>query len=235
MTAAVASEGKRRAAIRAADYLRDGMVVGLGTGSTVRYLLEEIGARRTRGELMRIVGVPTSDDTSRRARALGIPLGSLEDHPAIDLTIDGADEVDSRLDLIKGLGGALLREKVVASVSRELVIIVDESKLVTRLGTRGPLPVEVDAFAAPVVRPFLTGLGAQPTLRLSASGEPYRTDGGNLILDCRFPDGIEDAGALESALASRPGILESGLFVGMADRVVVAGPDEVRILTRSEG
>jgi ribose 5-phosphate isomerase A len=231
----VASEGKRRAAIRAADYIRDGMVVGLGTGSTVRYLLEEIGARRARGELPGIVGVPTSEDTRQRALALGIPLGSLEDHGAIDLTIDGADEVDPRLDLIKGLGGALLREKVVASVSRELVIIVDESKLVTRLGTRGPLPVEVDAFAAPVVQPFLAGLGAEPVLRLSDSGEPYRTDGGNLIFDCRFANGIEDPRGLEVALAGRPGVLESGLFVGMADRVAVAGSDEVRILSRSEG
>jgi ribose 5-phosphate isomerase A len=234
VTAAVASEGKRRAAIRAADYLREGMIVGLGTGSTVRYLLDEIAARRAQGDLLSVVGVPTSEETARRARELGIPLGSLEDHPSIDLTIDGADEVDPRLDLIKGLGGALLREKVVASVSRELVIIVDESKLVTRLGTRGPLPVEVDAFAGPVVRPFLAGLGSEPVLRLASSGEAYRTDGGNLIFDCHFPGGIEDARGLEAALASRPGVLESGLFVGMTDRVAVAGARDVRILSRSE-
>lgn len=231
MTVGGAEDGKRRAAERAAGFIRDGMVLGLGTGSTVRYLLEEIAARLSRREWTHIVGVATSEDTARRAQALGIPMGQLADHPEIDLTIDGADEVDPRLDLVKGLGGALMREKIVASVSRELVIIVDESKRVERLGTRAPLPVEVDAFAAPVLTRFFRELGAEPSLRLAA-GEPFRTDGGNLIYDCRFRDGIDDPPALDARLRERPGVLETGLFIGMAGRVVVAGGSEVQVLFR---
>lgn len=232
MTAGEGDDRKRRAAVRAADFIEDGMVLGLGTGSTVRYLLDEIGARRAAGDWGNIVGVPTSEDTARRARSLGIPIVSLEDRPVIDLTIDGADEVDPRLDLIKGLGGALMREKIVASVSRDMVVIVDESKIVDRLGTRAPLPVEVDPFAAAVLVPFFRQLGAAPSRRSDDAGEPYRTDGGNLIFDCRFPDGIEDARALNEALDRRPGVLENGLFIGMARRVVVAGADEVKVLSR---
>jgi ribose 5-phosphate isomerase A len=232
VTAGEGDDRKRRAAVRAADFIRDGMVVGLGTGSTVRYLLDEIAARRGAGEWQGIVGVPTSEDTERRARSLGIPIATLADHPVIDLTIDGADEVDPRLDLIKGLGGALMREKIVASASREMVVIVDESKIVDRLGTRAPLPVEVEPFAAAVLVPFFRQLGADPSLRMDAEGEAYRTDGGNLIFDCRFPTGIEDARALEAALDRRPGVLENGLFIGLAHRVVVAGTDEVKVLSR---
>jgi ribose 5-phosphate isomerase A len=232
VTAGEGDDRKRRAAVRAADFIQDGMVVGLGTGSTVRYLLDEIGARRAAGEWGKIVGVPTSEDTARRARSLGIPIASLADHAIIDLTIDGADEVDPRLDLIKGLGGALMREKIVASVSRDMVVIVDESKIVDRLGTRAPLPVEVDPFAAAVLVPFFERLGADPSLRRDPGGDPYRTDGGNLIFDCRFPAGIEDARALDAALDRRPGVLENGLFIGMARRVVVAGAVDVKVLTR---
>jgi ribose 5-phosphate isomerase A len=234
VTAGEGDDRKRRAAVRAADFIRDGMVLGLGTGSTVRYLLDEIGARRAAGEWAGIVGVPTSEDTARRARSLGIPIATLADHPVIDLTIDGADEVDPQLDLIKGLGGALMREKIVASVSRAMVVIVDETKIVDRLGTRAPLPVEVEPFAAAVLVPFFRELGADPSLRLDQGGDPYRTDGGNLIFDCRFPAGIEDARALDAALDRRPGVLENGLFIGMARRVVVASADGLKVLSRPE-
>ena len=234
MTVGGDEEGKQRAAAHAAGFIRDGMVLGLGTGSTVRYLLDEISERLKQGEWREIVGVATSEDTARRARALDIPIGTLAEFPELDLTIDGADEVDPRLEVIKGLGGALMREKIVASVSRELVIIVDESKLVTRLGTKAPLPVEIEPFAAPVLVPFFREMGVEPALRRDAAGEPFHTDGGNLIFDCRFEGGIEDPPALQILLEGRPGILETGLFIGMARRVVVASPDGVRVLSRGD-
>jgi ribose 5-phosphate isomerase A len=230
-----AEEEKRRAAVRAATFVQDGMIVGLGTGSTVRYLLDELSARIAAGDLREVVGVPTSEDTARRARSLGIPVASLADHPEIDLTIDGADEVDPRLDVVKGLGGALMREKVVASVSRDLVIIVDESKIVDRLGTRAPLPVEVDPFASPVLIPFFRRIGAEPSLRRSSSGEPFRTDGGNFVFDCHFEHGIDDPREMDLMLNRRPGVLENGLFIDMVGRVVVAGPNDVRVMSRGEG
>ena len=220
---------KRAAAERAAEWIEDGMALGLGTGSTVRHLLDVIAERRGRGEWGSIVGVPTSDDTARRAERLGIPLATLAERGRLDLTIDGADEVDPELRLIKGLGGALLREKVVASVSARLVIVADESKVVERLGTRAPLPVEVDPFAAPVLPGFLRSLGAEPTLR-RADGAPLTTDGGHHILDCRFPAGIADPEALEAALLGRAGVLETGLFLGMATAAVIAAPGGVRVL-----
>ena len=223
---------KRKAAERAAEWIRDGMTVGLGTGSTVKHLLDVIAERRAGGEWTTIVGVPTSVDTERRATALGIPLATLAERPRIDLTIDGADEVDPALGLIKGLGGALLREKIVAAASAALVIVADESKVVERLGTRAPLPVEVDPFGEPIQPAFLRALGCEPALRRAADGSAYVTDGGNHILDCRFPDGIADAAALERALALRPGIVESGLFLGMATAAVIASAGGVRVLER---
>jgi len=226
---------KRDAAVRAAEWIRDGMVVGLGTGSTVRHLLDHIARRRAEGGWRDIVGVPTSEQTAARARELGIPLSTLDDTPEVDLTIDGADEVDPDLRLIKGLGGALLREKIVATASRQLVIIVDGSKVVDRLGTRAPLPVEVDPFGAPIQPAFLRSLGADPVLRRTAAGSPLVTDGGNLIFDCRFPDGIADPEALENRLDGRVGVMENGLFLGLATAVVVAAPEGVRILEREAG
>lgn len=222
---------KRLAAVRAAERIEDGMVLGLGTGSTVRFLLEHLAARRAQGELQAIVGIPTSEDTFTRASALGIPLGTLREHPRPHLTIDGADEVDPELRLIKGLGGALLREKIVAAASAELVIVVDDSKLVERLGTRSPLPVEVDPFGAAIQPEFLRSLGARPELRRTAGGDVLVSDGGNHIFDCYFPDGIGDPETLERELAMRPGVLETGLFLGLADAVVVAGEAEVRVLS----
>jgi ribose 5-phosphate isomerase A len=225
---------KRRAAERAAEWIQEGMVLGLGTGSTVRHLLDVIAERRSGGDWQRIVGVPTSEDTHRRATALGIPLASLAEQPRIDLTIDGADEVGPGLRLIKGLGGALLREKVVASVSAAMVVVADDSKLVERLGTRAPLPVEVDPFAMAAVEPFLRELGAQPVLRLG-DGQPLVTDGGHLIYDCRFAEGIADAEGLERSLKSRPGVLETGLFLGMATAAVIAAAEGVRVIEREGG
>jgi ribose 5-phosphate isomerase A len=221
---------KREAALRAADFVESGMTLGLGTGSTIRFLLEELAARIDAGRLEGIRGVPTSEDTARRAEALGIPLVDLATAPELDLTIDGADEVDPDLRLIKGLGGALLREKIVATASRRVVIVVDGSKIVDRLGTRAPLPVEVDPFGAPIQEAFFESLGAEPALRRGASGDPVRTDGGNLVYDCRFPDGIPDPERLESTLNNRPGVLENGLFLGLAERVVVARPEGVEVI-----
>ncbi|HEU4560284.1 MAG TPA: ribose-5-phosphate isomerase RpiA [Longimicrobium sp.] len=225
---------KRRAAERAAEWIRDGITLGLGTGSTVRHLLDVIAEHRARGEWLGVVGVPTSVDTERRATALGIPLATLAERPRMDLTIDGADEVDPELRLIKGLGGALLREKIIAAVSDQLVIVADESKVVERLGTRAPLPVEVDPFGEPVQPAFLRSLGCEPVLR-GKEGVPLVTDGGNHVFDCRFAGGIADAEALERALALRPGIVESGLFLGMATAAVIAGEGGVRVLQRGEG
>lgn len=222
---------KRAAAERAAEWIRDGMTVGLGTGSTVRHLLDVIAERRAAGEWRDIVGVPTSEDTAERSRRLGIPLATLAERPRVDLTIDGADEVDPALDLIKGLGAALLREKIVAAASRQLVIVADESKVVERLGTKAPLPVEVDPFGEAIQPEFLRGLGAEPVLRVR-DGRPVVTDGGNRIFDCRFPDGIADPAGLEARLALRPGVIDCGLFLGMVTAVVIAGAGGVQVRTR---
>jgi ribose 5-phosphate isomerase A len=225
-------ELKREAARFATRWIRDGMVLGLGTGSTVSHLLTEIARQRAEGEWREVVGVPTSEATAARARELGIPLVSLGDRPRVDLTIDGADEVDPQLRLIKGLGGALLREKVVAAASREVVIIVDRSKRVERLGTLAPLPVEVDPFAAPALPGFLRSLGAEPRLRVDSAGAPVLTDGGHQIFDCRFASGINDPEGLEMSLNNRPGVLENGLFLNMADRVVFAGEGGIQVVSR---
>lgn len=219
---------KRHAAEHAARRIEDGMIVGLGTGSTVRYLLEHIAARRADGEWRSLIGIPTSRATEARARQLNIPLGSLDEHAEVDLTIDGADEVDPQFRLIKGLGGALLREKIVASCSKQLVIIADASKLVDRLGTRSPLPVELEPFGTAAHLRFLRGLGMEPELRRGSDGAPFVTDGGHHIADCHFAVGIADPEGLERTLMARPGVLESGLFLGMATSVFVAAPGGVR-------
>jgi ribose 5-phosphate isomerase A len=220
---------KRAAARRAAEWIQEGMTLGLGSGSTVRHLLEHIGERRAAGAWQGVVGIPTSEETARQARALGIPLTTLEERPEVDLTIDGADEVDPELRLIKGLGGALLREKLVATASAGLVIMVDASKEVERLGTLAPLPIEVDPFGAAIQPGFLRGLGGEPQLRRRADGSAFVTDGGNHILDCRFPEGIDDPERLAAALDARPGIMEHGLFLGLATAVVVASEQGVRV------
>lgn len=225
-------ELKRRAAERAVELVRSGMTLGLGTGSTARFVLEAIAARQERGELTDLIGVPTSSDTRAYATELGIPLATLDEEPHLDLTLDGADEVDPRLDLIKGLGGALLWEKIVASATDRLVIVVDESKLVDRLGTRSPLPVEVIPFGWRTLLNPLRGMGAEARLRETAAAEPFITDGGHFILDCEFPDGIDDPEEVETRLRSLPAVVESGLFLGMAQAVVVGKTAGVELLER---
>lgn len=204
----------------AAEEIEDGMTLGLGTGSTVHFALERI-AERVRDEGLNVRGVPTSLDTERKARELGIPLATLEEVERIDLTIDGADEVDPDLQLIKGGGGALLREKVVASISRRMLVVVGRDKLSARLGTSFLLPVEIVPFARPTVRRALLGLGCAPVLRVTGRDEPYCTDNGNQILDCHFEGGIPDPRGLELELARIPGVVESGLFIDLAHAVVV--------------
>ena len=225
--------GKAAAGAQAAQAVAPGMKLGLGTGSTVAFFLDALGRRYQEGELPGILGVPTSLRTERRAGELGIPLANLEDIGTLDLMVDGADEVDPVLDLIKGLGGALLREKMVAQVAQHLIIIVDEGKLVDRLGTRSPLPVEVVPFSWKSQLPFLRDLGADAVLRVDFQERPYFTDNGNFILDCHFPNGIEDATELQNALAFRAGIVESGLFLTMANEVLVGGEGEVTRKTRN--
>lgn len=213
------TRAKEAAGRAAAEHVRDGWTVGLGTGSTVHFTLERL-AERIRHERLAVRGVPTSVATEREARELGIPMIVLDDVATIDLTIDGADEIDQRFDMIKGGGAALLREKVVASLSRRELIVVDRSKCVERLGRAFPLPVEVVPFARAVVARRIEALGAECTQRVR-SGQPVVTDNGNHVLDCRFRDGIADARALERTLDEIPGLVESGLFVGLAHALLV--------------
>jgi len=232
VTRVTPDELKRVAAARALGCITGGTVIGLGTGSTVRPLLELLASRLASGALERVIAVPTSEDTAQRCRALGIPLTTLDEHPVLALAIDGADEIGPRLDLIKGLGGALLREKLVALAAKRFIIIADESKRVRRLGTRAPVPVEVVPFGWTTHVDFFRRLGSLPVLRLASDGRPYRTDSGNYIVDCRFPRGIADPAALARALARRPGVVEDGLFLRMAHVAFVAGPNGVRQITR---
>ncbi len=225
---------KRAAAARAVAEVSSGMILGLGAGSTALMALEELGRLIAAGRLADVVGVPCSDQVAADAARLGVPLTSLEEHPVIDLTIDGADEVDEDLNLIKGGGGALLREKIVAQASRREIIIVDESKLSPRLGLRWPLPVEVLPFGLASQEAFLKSLGAAVKRRLDAEGRPFRTDSSNFILDAAFGP-IADPAALSRRLDARAGIVEHGLFVGLADEVVVAGQGGVRILKAAPG
>lgn len=224
------SRSKEAAGRAAAEFVLDGMTVGLGTGSTVYFTLQRLG-ERVRVDKLDIVGVPTSVDTEIKARAFGIPLATLSEVESIDLTIDGADEIDARFDMIKGGGGALLREKVVAALTKREVIVVDRSKVVERLGLRFLLPVEVVPFARATVARKIAQLGATWTLRMREAREVYLTDNGNEILDCKFPGGIADAPALERALDEIPGVVESGLFIGLAHALVLGdeeGRSEVR-------
>ena len=222
---------KRQAAREALTYVRDGMVLGLGTGSTTAYFLEALGEKLRTGALQGIVGVATSRATEQRAHDLGIPLSSLADHGRLDLAVDGADEVDPQLNLVKGLGQAVLREKIVAIHADRFIAIVDESKLVSRLG-RGPLPVEVATFGAEAHVRWLSSLGCRAELWLEEDGSRIVTDNGNHLVRCWFPDGIADPYALAAELSNRPGILEHGLFLDMATGVVVAGRLGVRTLRR---
>ena len=223
-------EEKKRAALEASRLVKDGQVVGLGTGSTAFYMVEELG-RRVAEEKLHIIGVPTSKATSSLAEKLKIPLTTLEKHPELDIDIDGADQVDPQLDLIKGMGGALTREKVVASVARLFVVIVDGGKTASRLGEGQVLPVEVIPFAVPTVRRRIERLGGRSKLRLAKNGEPFVSDNGNSILDVDFGL-IANPKELEVSIKMIPGVVESGLFVGMADAVFVGHDDGVEKLWR---
>jgi ribose 5-phosphate isomerase A len=216
---------KRLAALRAVELVEDGMWVGLGTGSTAAHAVRALGERVQAG--LRIHGVPTSLATERLARSAGIPIGSFEQRSRLDLAIDGADEVDPELRMIKGGGGALMREKVVAAAAERLVIVTDASKYVPALG-RFPLPLEVLPFAWPVVARRIEALGVVPVLR-RREGAAVLTDQGNLLLDCAF-GAIGDPEALAAELDGIPGLLEHGLFLGLADRVIVARGETIEEL-----
>jgi ribose 5-phosphate isomerase A len=224
------AELKRHAALEAVSEVRDGMRLGLGTGSTSAFAVDAVGQRLRTGELSDIVAVSTSNETSERARGYGIRIAELDEVGELDLAIDGADEVDPHGDLIKGAGGAILREKAVESRARRLVIIVDHTKLVSKLGSRFPLPVEVPRELWEEERAALARLGCEPILR-GGSQRPFVTDNGNLIIDCRFTSGIDDPRALAAALDARPAVRAHGLFLGMASEVIVAEPGGVRHLT----
>jgi ribose 5-phosphate isomerase A len=221
---------KREAAERAVELVASGMVVGLGTGSTAIFAVRRIGALLREGHLRDITGVPTSSAVQAEALGLGIPL-ALDGERDIDLTIDGADEVDPDLDLIKGGGGALFHEKIVAQASRREVIVVDEDKLSPRLGTRWSVPVEVVPFVWQSQARFLRSLGAHVTPRRAADGTLLTTDEGNWILDCAFGP-LASARELAARLDARTGIVEHGLFIGLATDVIVAGTSGIRHLTR---
>lgn len=220
---------KEMAAAEAVKYVEDGMVVGLGSGSTASIAIRLIGGK-VKAEGMEIVGIPTSRTSDLLGRAVGIPIHDLDDHPTVDLTIDGADEIAPSLDLIKGLGGALVREKVVAAASVVELIVADESKLVDRLGQKAPLPVEVVRFSFRTTMRRLASFGCTPALRMK-DNEPFVTDNGNYIADCRFA-GIEDAAELESALNNTPGVVDNGLFVGIATKAIIGTKDGIRILEK---
>jgi len=227
------SQLKELAGTFAVDFLDSGMSVGLGSGSTALAALRRIARVRAEGELDDIRCVPSSLAIEKEAVRLGIPLASLEEVPVLDLTIDGADEVDPSLDLIKGAGGALLREKILAQVSRREIIVVHEAKLSPLLGTRRPVPVEVLPFGWKTQAAFIATLGAEVRLREARSG-PFRTDQGNFILDCRFGP-LKDKQGLARKLEERAGIIGHGIWTGMATDVIVAGRRGVRHLRREEG
>lgn len=229
---------KQAAASYALNYVRDGMILGLGSGSTTAYFVDMLGEKLKSGALRDIQGVPTSERTAHQARALGIPLTSLTEQgrtsPALrlDLAVDGADEVDPHLNLIKGLGKALLREKIVEIHSDLFVVIVDESKLSSKLGTKAPLPVEIVRFEAETHVRWLRTLSSRAESWLDEAGAPLVTENGNYLARCWFEDGIADSYQLAKTLAERPGIVEHGLFLDMASEVIVAGAEGVKVLER---
>lgn len=210
---------KRAAAARALEFVRPGMRLGLGSGSTAKHFVELLAERVRAG--LDVIAVPTSEATRADAERLGVPLTSLDETPELDLTVDGADEIGPDLSLIKGGGGALLREKIVARAARRLVIVIDEGKRVDRLGRRHPLPVLVAPFGWSTHAAAVRDLGGEAALRREAAGGPYVTDDGNWILDCRFPGAIADPAAVDRALRSRAGVVETGLFLGLSPEVIV--------------
>ena len=223
---------KLQAAAEAINYIENGMTLGLGSGSTVNYFLELLGKKLSSGELKDVQGVPSSEVTAMKSRQYGVPLTTLSKVKILDLTIDGADEVDSNLNLIKGLGHALLREKILAVYSKDYLIIVDETKLVNRLGEKKPLPVEIIKFEAEIHINWLETLGCKTELYLTEHGTPIETDNGNYIALCRFQNGIENPLLLAEVIKRQPGIVEHGLFLNMARHVIVSTSEGLRVLER---
>ena len=224
---------KQQAAEKAVEFIESGMIVGLGHGSTAIFAVRRIAELLKAGELKEIIGISCSTQVEAEARKLGIPLTSLEEHPFIDVTIDGADEVDPNLDLIKGAGGALLREKIIAQASRREIIVVDESKLSLALGTHRALPIEVAPFGWRAQAAYLETLGSCVSVRQASKGAHFKTDQGNLIIDCTFGP-IEQPALLGATLSERAGIVEHGLFLGLATDVIVGGAEGVRHLRRDQ-
>ncbi len=227
-------ELKRQAAERAVEQVESGMVVGLGHGSTAIHAVRRISALIQAGKLKNILGVPCSQQIELEARRLNIPITTLEEDPVVDLTIDGADEVDPHLEVIKGGGGALLREKIVAQASRREIIVVDESKLSGALCTKFALPIEVIPFGWTTHLAFLEGLGGRPKQRMASDGSPFKTDQGNFIIDCKFDPLTTPTALAELAekIKARVGIVEHGFFIGIASEVIVAGTDRIRNIQR---
>lgn len=224
---------KAQAARKAVEFIGDGMIVGLGTGSTTKFAVDMLGEKVKNGQLRNIVGIPTSEATAKQAETWGIVLGDLIDYPHLDIAIDGADEVSPNLDLTKGWGGALVREKLVEMHAERLIIIVDESKLVQKLGTHGPLPVEVTPFAWQMQAKWLEKTLKCTVNRREDDGQIYITDNQNYILHCHFADGIDNPARVSQLLAGRTGMVGHGFFLGMANDVLVAAKDGVRHLRAS--
>jgi len=227
--------GLESAAARALELVADGMRIGLGTGHAAALFLARLADRIRSG--LQVVGVPTSEATAAEARSLGIPLGALDDEEELALTVDGADEVAPNLDLVKGFGGALVRERIVAAASRRQVILVGHDKLVDRLGMRGRIPIEVVPFACRLVLRRVRALGLDPVVRL-AGAQPFISDNGNLTIDCGLARPLADAGAtraLEAGLRAIPGVVDTGLFLGTAERALVGYPDGHVDVLRAEG
>ncbi|MEM1586521.1 MAG: ribose 5-phosphate isomerase A [Candidatus Bathyarchaeia archaeon] len=219
-------DAKRRAAFEAVKNVKDGSVIGLGSGSTAAYAIKEIG-RRVREEGLRLLGIPTSCQSFLLAVKVGIPITTLHEHPVIDLTIDGADQIDPNLNLIKGMGGALTREKIVAAASKRLIIVADERKLTDKLGRGQPVPVEVLPFAEPLVSRKIEEIGGRPFLREVKGGAPYITDNGNFILDVDFGV-IENPHEVNERLKRIPGVVETGLFLGMTHTAYIGTETTVK-------
>lgn len=222
---------KEQAGREALKYIQSGMVVGLGTGSTVKFFIEALAEELKAGRLKNIVGVPTSKATAELAESLHIALAGVEDYDFLHVAVDGADEVDPQFNLIKGLGKALLREKIVEVRAKQFVVVVDESKMVQKLG-KGPLPVEITQFGAQAHVKWLSTLGCKAELWLNEDGSPATTDNGNYLARCTFENGIEDVHALARQLSDRPGIVEHGLFLDMANVVIVGGEQGVKVLQK---
>jgi len=222
---------KENAGQYAAEFIQDGMIVGLGTGSTVKYFLQAISEKLKTGDLKDIFGIPSSIQTEKLAGELKIPLSTFAEHQKLDISVDGADEVDPEFNLIKGGGGALLREKVLAQASQRYIIIIDDSKYVKRLGIKWSVPVEVLPYAEPVVTNYIKSLGAQIRLRETDEGKIYMTDQNNYILDCKFGP-IADMTELAIKLKMRSGIQEHGLFISLTTDVVIAGEKGIRHLKK---